>query len=141
MKGDPENKQCKSGNSFIRKINKYVNKLDDNEKKIADRIEAATDLLEIDQLPVFYSNKANHMLCKLYTDNKQYAEAKKACDYVIAHRSSLDESIDVVDAYCNIASGLLAEDKFEEARRVIQDAMKDHERNEKVSDGEDIECS
>ena len=132
MKSDPEDKLCKKGNAFVRKINRYLNKMDDGEMKSSDRMEAAKDLLQVEQLPEVYSTKANHLLCQLYTDSKQYKEAKKACDFVIAHKSSLDESLDVVDVYCNIASGFLAEDAFDEARRVIQDAMKDHERNQKV---------
>lgn len=135
LRGDPEHKQCKNGSKFIRKMNKYLNRMEDPEEKdISNKIEAAKDLLEIDGLPTVFENKAQNSLCSWYTENKQYKEAKTACDFVIHHKQNLDESIDVADAYCNIASGYLAEDKYEEAKRIVQEGMKGNEQNRKVSD-------
>lgn len=96
------------------------------------KIEAAKDLLEVADLPVFYVNKAKNALCQFYTESKQYEEAKPMCEYIISNRQSLDESIDVADAYCRIATGYLAEEKYEDAKHIIQEGLKGNEHNRKV---------
>ena len=105
---------------------------DEDEKDNAVKIEAANDLLEISELPLFYINKAKNLLCHLLTKTKEYEQARPMCQYIINNRSSLDESIDVVDAYCDIATGYLADEKYEEAKRVVQDGLKDNQQNKKV---------
>lgn len=104
---------------------------DKEEKDVNVKIESAEELLKIMNLPVVYTNKAKNALCQLYTDNKEYTKAEKECRYIIT-ADSLDESIDVDDAYCNIATGLIAADKFDDAKRIIQEGLQKNQRSQKV---------
>ena len=132
LRSDPEYKSCKEGSKLVRSINKRVKVMEDKEEKDVNvKIEAAEELLKIKNLPVVYTNKAKNALCQLYTDNKEYTKAEKECRYIIT-ADSLDESIDVDDAYCNIATGLMAADKFDDAKRIIQEGLQKNQRSQKV---------
>ena len=118
----------------MRSISKYVKRMEDKEEKDAKvRIEAATDLLKVKGLPQHFGDKAHAALCELYTKTKEYKEAHGHCEYVIQHKKEMGESVDVSEAVCNEATALLAEDKYDEAIRLLSDALKEDQRNQKVT--------
>lgn len=130
---DPENRNCKKGSKLVRSINKYMNRMEDAEEKDANvRIEAAKELLKVGGLPTHFQMIAQSRLCDLYTKTKEYKEAHGYCQYVVTHKHDVSEGVDASDAVCNLATALLAEDKYDEAIRLLQDALKDDRQNQKV---------
>ncbi|OAO18220.1 dnaj-like protein [Blastocystis sp. ATCC 50177/Nand II] len=133
LRVDPDNRKCKDGSKLVRSISKYVKRMEDKEEKDAKvRIEAATDLLKVKGLPQHFGDKAHAALCELYTKTKEYKEAHGHCEYVIQHKKEMGESVDVSEAVCNEATALLAEDKYDEAIRLLSDALKEDQRNQKL---------
>ena len=132
LRSDPEYKSCKEGSKLVRSINKRMTIMEDGEEKDKKvKIEAAEELLKIKNLPVVFTHKAKNALCNLYTENKEYDKAEKECRYIITIEG-LEESIDVEDAYCNIATGYMAADKFDDAKRIIQEGLQKNQRSQKV---------
>lgn len=130
---DPENKKCKEGSKLVRSISKYVKRMEDKEEKdLKVRIEAANDLLKVKGLPQHFNDMAHAALCDLYTKTKEYKEAHGHCDYVIQHKKEMGENVNVSEAVCNEATALLAEDKYDEAIRLLNDALKEDQQNQKV---------
>lgn len=124
---------CKEGSKLVRSISRHLNRIEDPEQKDpATKVEEAESLLKVKGLPHRYMSLANYYLCKYNTELKDYGKAHDYCQFVVNNKNDLGEGIDANDAVCALATALLAEDKYDEAIRLLNDALKDDKGNKKV---------
>ena len=95
-------------------------------------MEEARALLAVKHLPHAYEVKAKFFLCKYLTEEKQYGEAHDFCTFVETHKGDLGEEQDASEATCALATALMAEEKYDEAIRLLNDALKDNQNNKRV---------
>ena len=48
------------------------------------------------------------------------------------HKGDLGEELDASEATCALATALMAEEKYDEAIRLLNDALKDNQNNKRV---------
>ena len=84
-------------------------------------------------LPHRYQSLAKYYLCKYNTELKEYGKAHDFCQFVVDNKNDLGEGVDASDAVCALATALLAEDKYDQAIRLLNDALKNDQNNRKVS--------
>lgn len=108
---------------------------DTSNKATKEKIEAAENLIKLPKVPQHYVGLAHYHLCNLYTNEKAYDKVSTHCRYVLDHKSELSNSVDVADATCNLATVLMSQDEFDQAVKLLEDALRENQENKKVSDG------
>ena len=130
LRSDPEYKKCKEGSKLVRAINRYYSRIEDK-KDYGEKIEAANSLLELANLPEYYKEVAEFHLCEYYTKTKEYGEAEIHCNSVIKNKKSMGAEIDVADSICNLATALIGEEKYDEAIKILKDALQNEAYDKK----------
>ena len=140
LRSDPDYKTCKEGSKLVRSISRHLNRIEDPEEKdAAVQVEEAESLLKVKGLPHRYQSLAKYYLCKYNTELKEYGKAHDFCQFVVDNKNDLGEGVDASDAVCALATALLAEDKYDQAIRLLNDALKNDQNNRKVSLRKQIE--
>ena len=140
LRSDPDYKTCKEGSKLVRSISRHLNRIEDPEEKdAAVKVEEAESLLKVKGLPHRYQSLAKYYLCKYNTELKEYGKAHDFCQFVVDNKNDLGEGVDASDAVCALATALLAEDKYDQAIRLLNDALKNDQNNRKVSLRKQIE--
>ena len=131
LRSDPDFKQCKESSKLVRSISRYLNRLEDEEEKDATKkAEDAQSLIEVKNLPPRYLALAHFYSCKFNTQAREYTKARGSCQFVMDHRDVLPEGDYEIDAICFMADGLIAEEKYGEAIKLLQDeSNKENHRN------------
>ena len=130
LRSDPEYKKCKEGSKLVRSINRYYSRIE-GKKDYGEKIEAANSLLELANLPEYYKEVAEFHLCEYYTKTKEYGEAEIHCNSVIKNKKSMGAEIDVADSICNLATALIGEEKYDEAIKILKDALQNEAYDKK----------
>ena len=87
--------------------------------------------MELANLPEYYKEVAEFHLCEYYTKTKEYGEAEIHCNSVIKNKKSMGAEIDVADSICNLATALIGEEKYDEAIKILKDALQNEAYDKK----------
>ena len=87
--------------------------------------------MELANLPEYYKEVAEFHLCEYYTKAKEYGEAQTHCNSVIKNEKSMGAEVDVTASICNLATALIGEEKYDEAIKILKEALQNETYDKK----------